>query len=203
MNDDEKVAEPSPILEKLSRLPFKLVITTNYDRLMERALQGKNCKVVSGFSPEQKKPTSKDFTEVLTDKNGVILYKIHGTFDERKDEATGFVQDKSSIVISEDDYIQFLTAIGEIPNTITSLIKTSTLLFLGYSLEDWDIRTIYEGLVMKLPPPEKRWSFAIQKDPPEFWTEYWEKKGVIIYNIDLYEFSGRLEKEYQDRYPLG
>src|ERR1700692_3240622 len=36
------------------------------------------------------------------------------------------------------------------------------LLFLGYSLEDWDFRTLYRGLIEVLPEDDRRTAFAIQ-----------------------------------------
>jgi hypothetical protein len=36
--DDEDI-EPSPLLRTLAALALKLVVTTNYDRLLERALR--------------------------------------------------------------------------------------------------------------------------------------------------------------------
>ena len=55
--------QPSPLLETLAKLPFKLIITTNYDRLLERALveAGRDFKLIvqptKGFedTPETKK----------------------------------------------------------------------------------------------------------------------------------------------------
>jgi hypothetical protein len=41
-------------------------------------------------------------------------------------------------------------------------------------------------------------SFAIQKDPSDFWVKFWEDKGVVIYNVDLYEFAAELEKRYRE-----
>jgi hypothetical protein len=70
----------------------------------------------------------------------------------------------------------------------------SSLLFLGYSLEDWDFRTLYKGLVEQLPVRKQRISFALQKDPPPFWESYWASKHVKIYNVDLYEFADELRQ---------
>jgi hypothetical protein len=42
-------------------------------------------------------------------------------------------------------------------------------------------------------------SFAIQKDPPDFWVRFWDQKLVTIYNLDLVEFAGQLEREFARR----
>ena len=73
------------------------------------------------------------------------------------------------------------------------------LLFVGYGLEDWDVRTIYNLLIEKAPRRSRNMSFAIQKAPTPFWARFWEKKGVTIYDIDLDEFAKQLEREYARR----
>ncbi|HJQ71737.1 MAG TPA: SIR2 family protein [Blastocatellia bacterium] len=198
--------EPSPLLRTLARLPFGLIVTTNYDRLMERALEEAGRKEVyslhqptKGFSPAQQARIPDelaDFQTAIKEKNGVVLYKIHGTFAGDKES------DQSHIIITEEDYIDFLNIIGRenvgIPNTVKATMVNSTLLFLGYSLEDWDFRTIYKGLIESLPDHQQRISFAIQKDPPEFWENFWQDKKVVIYNVDLYEFAAELEERYEN-----
>jgi hypothetical protein len=199
---------PSPLLEILARLPFKLVITTNYDRLLERALEKQDFKVI--FQPTkgfEDTPETKQQFEELEEYNGLMIYKIHGTFfDKVLGSAPLEDEEMSPLIITEDDYIEFLTVVGKdkdrigVPNLILKKIIPSTLLFLGYSLEDWDFRTIYKGLIEPLPKHQARKSFAIQKDPSEFWVEFWQKKGVEIYNLDLYDFAEQLETSYLAKY---
>ena len=54
-----------------------------------------------------------------------------------------------------------------IPETDRAEISTGTLLFLGYSLEDWDFRTLFKGTVEQLERYEMYRSFAIQVNPSE------------------------------------
>ena len=81
--DEER--KPSRLLCTLADIKeLKVIITTNYDRLMEKALDDKNrpyktvVQPIGGFDfakhPEQK--------ELLETYDGLILYKIHGTFCE-------------------------------------------------------------------------------------------------------------------------
>jgi len=128
----------------------------------------------------------------LADHDGVVLYKIHGSFlDEEPPE--GF----PSVVITEEDYIQFLTLVGRkdgsIPELVTGKLASSNLLFLGYGLEDWDFRTLYKGLISNVPRNKMRESFAIQHNPPDYWVRFWEDH-IFIYNMDIYEFADELEQ---------
>jgi hypothetical protein len=66
-------------------------------------------------------------------------------------------------------------------------------------LEDWDIRTIRTLLIGKAGRRERNRSFAMQKDPSEFWVTFWDRKDVTIYNLDLTEFAGQLEPRWKAR----
>jgi hypothetical protein len=186
--------QPSRLLQTLATFPIPLIVTTNYDNLMERALGTRPHRVVvqppQGFADnecwmklEQDLPATDD----------LILYKIHGSFRDPGDSDSS-----SGVIVTEEDYIQFLTVVGReiggIPTYLKGLIQEGTLLFLGYSLEDWDFRTIFKGLVEVLQPEKRNRAFAFQKDPPDFWVDFWEKKDVTIYNVDLYEFADELQK---------
>lgn len=130
----------------------------------------------------------------------LVLYKIHGSLQD----PSGRRRVREGITLTEEDYIEFLTTLGTrgegIPNFVAERIAQSSLLFLGYSLEDWDFRTIYKGLIERLPADQRRASFAIQSKPPTFWVSYWEHKGVTIYDYDIYAFAAELEVEYQKRF---
>jgi hypothetical protein len=188
---------PSRLLRTLADLPLRLVITTNYDRLMERALGPRAHQVVTqpigGFRDG---PEWTRLEDDLAATDDVIVYKLHGSFDDPVRPGPA-----DELIITEEDYIELLTVLGReiggIPTRIKGLIKEGTLLFLGYGLEDWDFRTIFKGLVESLQSGERRRAFAIQKDPPQFWVDFWEKKDVTIYNVDLYEFADELADRYQ------
>lgn len=191
--DEER--SPSPLLELLARLPLRLVITTNYDRLLEKAFQGQPHIVeIQPISVRRDDRAALALEGRLIDAQGVVIYKIHGSFPSESGGTT------PRLVLTEDDYIQFLTVVGRetggIPMFVKSRMQRGTLLFLGYSLEDWDFRTLFKGIVETLDPDDQRKSIAIQRDPSDFWVDYWEAKGVIIYNVDLGEFTEELQERW-------
>lgn len=147
---------------------------------------------IRGFQGEEVGWTTNRLAE-LAMRNGVTLFKLHGTFPH------GELDPKRRPVITEEDYIEFLTYMGGdgINRLITSKIKDSTLLFLGYGLEDWNFRVLFKGLVEDMLPSQQRKSFAIQKKPSAFWVKYWDKKGITIYDMDLTEFAEQLEHYYK------
>lgn len=193
---------PSPLLRVLAKLPFKLIVTANYDELLEQALSelGREYEVIiqpaKGFGNQIDDENSKILD--CFERDRLVIYKIHGAFQDSSPRDT--------IVITEDDYIEFLTMVcGDedkmgIPKQIISTLKTSTILFLGYSLEDWNFRSIHRGLIEQLAEEEQQPSFAIQKEPSEFWVRFWQGKNVEIYNADLYEFAEQLQQKYVEEH---
>jgi SIR2-like domain len=187
--------DPSRVLRTLARLPLDLIVTTNYDRLMERALEqaGRPAPLVVGAPRDSLQRQA--LQRKLLDHDGLVLYKIHGSFQD-----PGRGGETLPMVVSEEDYIDFLAASSirnqTVPRLIEQRLVDGMLLFLGYGLEDWDIRTIYKGYIEQLPPSLQRKSFAIQKNPSRFWTEFWKSKNVVIYDMDLYEFIEELEARY-------
>ena len=192
---------PSPLLRTIARLPFKLIVTTNYDRLLERALvdAGRTFRlIVQTATGAQDAPTNAEWTAIPPEQRPLLIYKIHGTFLEReRDPRAPIPVDRSPLVVTEDDYIDFICALGDeelgVPQVVRAEMSFSTLLFLGYSLEDWDFRALYKSLVMtELTPNGTRKSVAIQKGASDEWTKFWVKKGVDIYDVHVYEFAERL-----------
>jgi hypothetical protein len=198
LNEDN--CKPTPLLRTIARLPFKLIVTTNYDNLMERAL---GCVVgrdgyhqvvqpVTGFNDEEQVEL-REKLDAAPDK--VVVYKIHGSFPARGDGA----RSATDVVVTEDDYIKSLAIAGlhdrGMPTVIASLLKTSTILYLGYSLEDWDFRTIFKSLLEPLERDEQFQSFAFQLNPPKHWIKFWDKRGVSILDMDLTDFGAALEQK--------
>src|SRR5207247_9937895 len=136
-------------------------LTPNYVRMIERARAERQTASAPAYQPATgfDRVASQSLDVLLSDPKLLILSKIHGSF---RDNGTG---QESRLIITEDDYIEFLTVATRkddpvgVPLLIESELVDSTLLFLGYSLEDWDFRTIYKGLIEKLQYDERRTSF--------------------------------------------
>jgi SIR2-like domain len=198
---------PSRLLETLAALPFRLIVTTNYDGLMEEAFRRAKppadplviVQPPGGFTPDEQSRWEAEFGKVIPKEpqprghdERPILYKIHGSLGDAGD----------GVIITEDDYIAFLDAISRgagVPPLIQQMLVDGHLLCLGYSLEDWDFRTLWKGLVESLPPHQRPGAFALQKDPSRFWERFWAKKEVTIYNVDLYEFADELRQQMKER----
>jgi hypothetical protein len=205
--------EPSLALKVLARLPFPLIITTNFDTLLERALEQRGRDFKCLVQPQEGFLNIREIRDRLeslaeyADANGTIVYKIHGTLGNHGLAHRRWLEVPSNVTVTEDDYIEFLTVQDQetdrigVPSVIKGLITPRTLLFLGYSLEDWDFRTIYGSLVGPLTRHQRRKSFAVQKNPLPYWVIYWLKRDIQIIDMDVYDFCERLEERYFNKYP--
>ncbi len=135
--------------------------------------------------------------EDLRDDTGlpVIVYKMHGsamlrvTAEERQKRN---LQWFNSIVLTEQDYIDFLNqdVMERLPTQIEGLLSRSRLLFLGYSLEDWNFRVLLQRLREKHWGSElKHWACLLREDPVE--EKFWVRRGVDIYCSSLERFLSK------------
>ncbi len=122
----DEALRTSRVHELICQLDFPIVYTTNFDRNLETAFQlrGKDfVKIVS----------AKDIARI---RDGVTqIVKFHGDFD-----------DDQSIVIAETDYLDRLSFESPLDIKFRSDALGKTILFVGYSLSDLNIRFLLHRL---------------------------------------------------------
>lgn len=144
---------------KIHDLIFKLnphsVITTNWDTLLEAAINAKTYfyNVIS---------SDKDLMKSYLGKK---LIKMHGDFKNH------------NIVFKEDDYLNYSYKFPLIENYVKSVISTHTVLFLGYSYNDIDLKQIIKWTQnhSSVRPPMY---LVVFKDIPAQ-RKYLESHGII------------------------
>jgi hypothetical protein len=205
----------------LSYLPTpympRLIITTNYDILVERTFEQlgipylalshimKGSKYAGRLLCYQSLDEPLDDSTVLPlrkleeqlhevatqDSMRVIIYKMHGT--SRLLGAAGLLD---SVVLTENDYIDFLAqdVLQRIPTMILRLLRSNRLLFLGYSLEDWNFRVLLRRLHMlqqhEHDGHKRHWACLLDADDVE--VKFWERRGVNLYLHPLDAFLSQL-----------
>lgn len=184
--------------------PELLIVTTNYDDLMERAFKDAKQSfdtvvyVASGDSqgrflhwPPQGKPVLIEEPNTYCGfslEQRPVLLKIHGAINRSNPK-------QDSYVIKEDDYIDYLARTTDVANVVPSILvtklKESHLLFLGYSLSDWNLRVMLYRIWSEQKFELNSW--AIQTSPQSIDQKFWSKRGVEILNIDLQEYVTSLQ----------
>lgn len=199
-NEIQKYREPRPIHTVLAQLKsVKIIITSNYDTLLERELEKYN-RILTRHVYNPRNPRTGHFSHSIYFKDDeVILYKMHGTIEEPK-----------SMVITQSDYISYLANLHNVDRGMPeffrkTMMPQSTLLFLGYSLEDWNFQVIWEGVLYNCAIPkekEEKEAYALVSKPTHFQKKYWLKKNVEIFDQDLTDFAKKLAKSFELDIPL-
>ena len=86
--------------------------------------------------------------------------------------AFGFLGSRESLVLTEDDFVDYLIASADyklIPRVVRGTLVKSSLLFLGFSLDDWTFRVLFRQ-IMSLEGSAQLADYAhvgVQIDPAE------------------------------------
>jgi SIR2-like domain len=181
-----------------------LVVTTNYDDLIERAFDSarngnghpydlvihRTSTSGSRFflrrcgETELHTVSRKELLDLELEKRSVI-YKMHG--DWHNDE----------YVITEDDYIDFLgRMIGgrAIPQVFAEPFQSRHFLFLGYGLRDWNLRVVLSRIRSEHGHKRNINWWAIDAKPAQVQVELWAKRGVDVYAMTIEEFVAEMKQ---------
>lgn len=173
--------EPNEIHDMMLELNPAHFITTNYDKLIEKAC-------VKGH---------KNYSSISCD-NGVAkvrssnyILKVHGEF--------GDVIDGKDIVLKENDYIDYDANFPLLNNLVKSLVATNTVVFIGYSLNDYNINQMLNW-VKRIQKNDFRHYF-VRVDYNRLKAserKYYQKKGMNI--IDVTTMVKSQKNDYRERY---
>lgn len=170
--------QPNDIHELIFKLNPKHIITTNYDRLLENTIieQRMLFDVIS-----------KD-KDLLDFKKGNYIIKMHGD-----------IKELDNIVLKENDYLNYSQNHILIETYIKSLLVSNTFLFIGYSLNDYNLKQIISWVDYLAKSytdiSDRPKSFIIQEideTHSAFIEDYYEKNNIFIINPQ------EIDKEYLD-----
>jgi hypothetical protein len=180
--------QPRPIHTVLSQLNHvKIVVTSNYDMLLENALASQDRNLIKHVH-NPRNPKTGDFEgPIPIGETEIVMHKMHGT-----------IEDPQSLVITQSDYIQYLLNLTDIDKGMPEyfrkvMIPRYNLLFLGYSLEDWNFRVIWEGVLSTQTSRSRHiTAYALMKNPSHHIRTYWSNRNIQIFEEDLTEFARKV-----------
>ena len=126
----------------------------------------------------------------------------------------GHVEVPASLVLTEDDYLDFLVNISKyqdlIPPRIQRAFRETSLLFLGYRLADWNFRVLFRSLVgyleksvsqvhvsVQLVPGGAEVSDEQKKEARDYLDQYFEKLNIRVYWGTCREFASELRRQWE------
>jgi hypothetical protein len=204
-------ALPGRLRRRGIRVNSPVIVTTNYDDLMERALERRGEKydllVYMANGPHEGKfchrppggalvpindpddlGAGADPATAVDPSARTVLLKLHGFADQDR-------PDDESYVITEDHYIEYLARIdldSLLPKTVLAVLRNSHLLFFGYSLRDWNLRAMLHKLRTERLSDRDWWAVQLGPDPLE--VRSWDRRGVTIVDSDLARYISGLRE---------
>lgn len=190
-----------------------LIVTTNYDAQLERAFRAANKPYDLVVYPADRKdlanavvwwphgaaePRTPAPNELdINLKTTTVIFKMHGSILPETDAWDGFV-------ITEEDYVEFLSRVSSksaIPALFSAHVHDRSLLFIGYSLRDWNLRTMLRSLSRYFArraaasDEDEIPSWAIGDDFSELDVKLWLKRGVYPFGLSIDEFVEKLRAQ--------
>jgi hypothetical protein len=209
--------EPHEPHRLLASLPFRLYITTNPEQLLVKALaetrtpHSEICRwnaeladLPSIFDPPAATGAIGGVGQesYKLDAQRPLVYQLFGTLARPE-----------SLVITEDDYFDFLIGVTAnkdlIPKPVRRALADSALLFLGFQLDDWDFRVLFRSIAGQ-EGARRRQSYAhiaVQVDPEEgrvqrpdqareFLNAYFQNADISIFWGTVEDFVKELSRHW-------
>lgn len=154
--------DPRQLHAILADLQLPIYITTNHDNFMIDALAQRKKdpqKELCRWNPDllRSHPSILGTGYKPTAANPLVYY-LHG-----------HVEAPESMVLTEDDYLDFLVKISDpeniLPPRIQQTLADSSLLFIGFRPWDWDFWVLFRGLIAPAKGSLRRISVAVQLPP--------------------------------------
>jgi hypothetical protein len=185
--------KPSAAVRALAQLEFPIIVTTNYDQIVERALRqaGKEPQI-SVYDPDHAAQTEDCRT---FDSRQPLVFKIHGD-----------ITHPSSIVITDEDYRQFVMRMGDrgpyhpVPETVAYYMKRWPTLFVGYSLMDYNLRLLFKSLRWKVDRSNQPEAYSVDLYPDPLIVDVYanERRQVQFIAQDVWRFVPALYSRVLD-----
>jgi hypothetical protein len=196
-------------------LPIRVFINANRDNLLLAALK-----------QEDKKPRLRLCTWVIKHERPIELGPplpkgyIPSVEEPLVFHVFGNMEYPQSLVLTEDDYFDFLIAVTRneilkkvsIPDIVSEPLASSGLLLLGFQVDDWDFRTLFRGILRQPGKPLGGLCtrVAVQMSPIEghiidpdrtrqYLQSYFQKEEICTFWGSADEFMRKLARLCADR----
>lgn len=185
MNEIATAKQPTDNHNILSRLPIKTYWTTNYDKLIEKSLEGVNKVVDVKYTNNHLALTKK--------KRDAIVYKMHGD-----------IEHPDSAVLTKDDYERYSLKMKPYITALSGDLVSKTFLFLGFSFTDPNLDYIMSRVRVYFEEHQRQ-HYCIFKecceadfDTRQLFENAKIKQGLLIKDLSRFQVKTVLVKKYSD-----
>ena len=160
---------PNSIHKSLKKMDLNYIITTNYDKLIEEEFKNKNIYDI----------ITKD-NELPYSKTNKAIIKMHGDLKNR------------NVVLKKSDYDNYEKNFPLISTFIKGLFTSNTILFIGYSLNDVNVKDIMSW-INEILKDDFRKVYLIDFQENNILLEEKYKKNKLVNRISLDIVNNREE----------
>jgi hypothetical protein len=153
---------PTPSHAELARVRVPVMVTTNFEDLLEQALH------------QAQRPFTlvvEDYEVAFADQRRLLLVKLHGDLNR-----------PDSIVLTSSDYERYLVKKPALSRQIAQILQSRTVLFIGYSVSDNNLRAILTQ-VRDEAGEFARNLFTVQFEAPPLVVKELERRGLKVINL--------------------
>lgn len=162
----------SPLVYALRGLGFKRVITTNPDRLIERAYEN---PLDDSLELEVVNVTPETGDPLPAPSSRTVLLKLFG--DLKRPE---------SLVTTTDDFEAYWRLRPGLVQRLKSLLELGPALFVGFSLQDPEFRRLYAQVGALLSRAHRR-AYAIMDGNSRFESHWWQQRSLHLIPVQPQE----------------
>nr|WP_156581146.1 SIR2 family protein [Helicobacter pylori] len=158
---------------EIVKLNIKNLITTNWDNLFEQAIneEGRFFNIIKS---DKDIGSSTGFAKFI---------KMHGSLDE------------NNIVFKEQDYLEYSKYFPLIENYIKGVFSTDTVILLGYSLSDQNVKQIISWVNSHSKSVKPIYFIKTAKEFDRIEFEFYKNKNIhILYTQEYFEKQGHYEE---------
>ena len=195
-------SKPHQVHKVLASCDLPLYVTTNYDDFMLRALAQTADRLprreISPWydtNPRNRPPSPLASRRYAPSVGEPLIFHLHGHHSEPR-----------SLVLTEDDNIDYLVReagdirgdkVKVLPDYVRGRLRATSLLFLGYSLQDWTFHVLFRHLLAG--SPQRRNHVSVQLNPGRasamvrgYWERYLGSQHIWIFWGTTEDFMKKL-----------
>lgn len=181
-NEFQKEPISTETHQLLAKIPqIKIIITTNYDTLFETT--NKNIEVIR-----------KSADCATANQKKQCLFKIHGD-----------LSDTTNIILTDGDYNNYFAKDKEklvFWNTVKTKLVENNIIFIGYSLEDTNIKSIITRILDELGDHSKEMFFVAPSIQPAK-LKFLQQKGIEFIQAKAEDLFKEIDEDLKFNYLPG
>jgi tetratricopeptide (TPR) repeat protein/cold shock CspA family protein len=174
--------QPSPAHNLLTSFNWRMIATTNYDCLIERAYNACPKAVQTPVKFIKDDEPVEDRMQATA--KPVAYLKLHGCLDHIFDRDV-------PLILSREQYASYAQNRTHLFERLKHAARESTLLFIGYRLDDPHIRELVYKLESNRRP---RW-YIVTPDAEDYDINFWASRNIEVIKARFGEFMQALDAE--------